>query len=398
MKKIIGVLLILTLHLTSCSLNNMFVKPMNYELLERTISAVEKLIRENHVTKVALCNFVNEKGKQDAYSEQFYDALYDQFVRRYSNQYQIISRQELRQILQTKQIKNEGSLTAFEITSLFDEIQNLNGICTGFIGGNSYYLTLFTPKDMYDNDSKGSKISDVDWQVEISNLLNKMIAKIKNATVQPICISTFDNFSDYTSNTLGKFLSYKIYTELHNTHQLNIIHRDDLPKILKEYELGQAGFIKPDNALKFGELVGAKTILIGKTSGDVNKSWYLNLSLIDLLTGQTLWTDDYVKIGSDFFDTFAIQGIDNIDFSNMSKFNKKVLLELINSADEKSSIVALKQSMIYLIMENAVSQEKSLTFTKGVIDSLLYHQRYRHFEIDSIYINELKKAKKLQQR
>ena len=391
-KKLIIYVVLLSFIFITCSTSLFVSRPLNYTLLEQTIAAIEKLVKENDVTKIALTKFTNENGNYDRYSEQFYDELYLRFKNRYGAQFKIVDKE---QMLAKLDAANRNALTAYEITSLFDKIEGLDGICTGFIGRNSYYLTLFTPKKMYDRDSERDRYTDRDWQVEVSNLLKKMIAKVDPGKIQPVTISAFDDFADNSSTSLGSFLSYKVYTELHKTYQLNINHRSDLPKILNEFALSQAGFIKPEDALEVGKLTGAKTILLGKTSGNMNKSWYLNLSLIDLQSGQTIWTDDYTKIGSDFFDTFDIKGIDHLDFSNLSEFNKKVILELIHSSDERSSLVALKQSMIYLIFENAFQQTNAFNFSKSVVDSLLSYQRYRMFEIDSIYIEKLKRLKEV---
>lgn len=391
-KKLFICIVLLSFIFITCSTSMFVSRPLNYNLLEQTLAAIEKLVKENEVTKIALTKFTNENGNYDGYSEQFYDELYLRFKNRYSAQFQIVDKE---QMLAKLDAANRNSLTAYEITALFDKIEGLDGICTGFIGRNSYYLTLFTPKKMYDRDSEGDRFTDRDWQAEISNLLKKMVAKVDPGKIQPVTISAFDDFADNSSSSLGSFLSYKVYTELHKTYQLKINHRADLPKILNEFALSQAGFIKPEQALEVGKLTGAKTILLGKTSGNINKSWYLNLSLIDLESGQTIWTDDYTKIGSDFFDTFDIKGIDHLDFSNLSEFNKKVILELIHSSDERSSLVALKQSMIFLIFENASQQTNAFNFSKSVVDSLLSYQRYRIFEIDSIYIEKLKKLKEV---
>ncbi|MBN2092968.1 hypothetical protein JW964_25320 [candidate division KSB1 bacterium] len=375
-----------------CAGNNQTLRPLNYTLLEQVLKDADKLLSENKVSKVAICNFVNENGNPDRASEQFYNEFYLQFKSRYGSQFQTIEKEVLNSML--VDIKNKA-LTAYEITALFDKIDGLNGICTAFIGRHKYYLTLFTPKEMYDRDSERHRLADSDWQIEISKLLAKMVKKIDVTTVQPVGISTFDNLSKNTTNALGDFLSYKIYTELHRSYNFNIIHRDDLPQIMKEYELGQTGFLKPEDALEVGKLIGARTILVGKTSGNINKSWYLNLSLIDLSSGQVLWTDDYTKIGSDFFDAFDDRSVDYIDFSNLSQFTKKTIMDLLYSTDEKSSMQALKLSMINLIIENASPKKATLNFTKSMIDTLLSYQRYRMFEIDSIYIDQLKKLKKL---
>ena len=215
--------------------------------------------------------------------------------------------------------------------------------------------------------------------------------------VQPIAVTTFDNFKDKSSNMLGEFLSYKIYTELFNTYHLNVNHRDDLSKILREYQLYDTGLFARRDAVEIGNLTGAKTLLIGKAAGNINESWYLNLSLIDLSGGILLWTGDYVNIGDDFLKEFNLTEFQTIDLSGMSKLQRKIVYELIHCKGKEESLVAIRKGLLSMILNRSMDEKDSLTFTTHVIDSLLRYQEYRIHEIDSLYINRLKTLEKLRQ-
>lgn len=122
----------------------------------------------------------------------------------------------------------------------------------------------------------------------------KKMEEQKNLPFKRIAIFPFESWNEYLSgNTLS---DYFIYHLMHNFHDLTIVERQELKRILKEQYFSQTGAINFETANLIGKIIGVDAIMIGKiTTLDtiINNKGAITVSfrIIDTNTGEILWSD-----------------------------------------------------------------------------------------------------------
>ncbi len=86
---------------------------------------------------------------------------------------------------------------------------------------------------------------------------------------------------------VGTLVAGELMAQLRQVHELMLVERSRLDKVLKEYELGQYGLINEKNAPKLGKFAGADAIILG-TIGESGGKFVIYAQVIDVHTGTTV--------------------------------------------------------------------------------------------------------------
>ena len=85
-------------------------------------------------------------------------------------------------------------------------------------------------------------------------------------------------------DNFGKIFTEVLTTSFVKSEAFKIIEREQLQKILKEFELTQSGIIDTSNAKQIGKMVGADAIVIGSVT-KIGNDMRLDARIIDVESG-----------------------------------------------------------------------------------------------------------------
>lgn len=71
-------------------------------------------------------------------------------------------------------------------------------------------------------------------------------------------------FKDYDYSLMGRALVHLINADLSEATPLKVVDRQRTEQMLKEIELGQSGFVNPEQSVKFGQFLGAQSFIFGQ--------------------------------------------------------------------------------------------------------------------------------------
>ncbi len=103
--------------------------------------------------------------------------------------------------------------------------------------------------------------------------------KIRLAVIQ---FKTLKNASQ--SNVLGTMVSEIFTTEAVNSNAFKIVEREQLNKVLKEFEISQSGIVDTSQAREIGKMLGADAIITGSVM-KIGSSIRIDARIIEIETG-----------------------------------------------------------------------------------------------------------------
>lgn len=111
-------------------------------------------------------------------------------------------------------------------------------------------------------------------------------AEDKVPSVYPTAIFTFEERGSGVKD-YGKKVSDILFASLAANPDLVLVDREDMKKTLDEHELNLSGVVSPDQAVKVGNLTGAKILLTGSVI-EADKTLYLVAKIIGTETSRVL--------------------------------------------------------------------------------------------------------------
>jgi len=116
----------------------------------------------------------------------------------------------------------------------------------------------------------------------------KIIPKIERAK---IAILEFEGLTEQEKkDNMGKIVTEIMITSLVKSRAFNIIEREKLSKVLKEFQLTQTGLIDTASAKEIGKILGADAIVTGRVIM-LKKRLRLDARIIDVVTGAIVVTE-----------------------------------------------------------------------------------------------------------
>lgn len=97
-------------------------------------------------------------------------------------------------------------------------------------------------------------------------------------------------FKDYDFSLFERGLIHTITADLAMATPLKIVDRQRTSQILKEIELGQSGFVSADDAVKFGQLLGAQSFIFGQYMILSKNTVRIDARVVKTSTGEIILT------------------------------------------------------------------------------------------------------------
>ena len=160
------------------------------------------------------------------------------------------------------------------------------------------------PKMMV-GDSKEIGIELVSYSIASAGSLNKDKTKIKvQGEKIKIGIIEFQSLNEEAKkDILGKVFSEVLTTSFVNSEAFKIIEREQIEKVVKEFQLTQSGIIDTSSAKQIGKMVGADAILTGSVI-KIGDDLRVDARIIDVESGiiltaeKTMGKADLKSIGT----------------------------------------------------------------------------------------------------
>jgi len=117
-------------------------------------------------------------------------------------------------------------------------------------------------------------------------ILLTVITAISSADIYPMAILPFSERGREVSEQ-GQQVTDLMFASLVINPELYLVDREDMAKILQEQELNVSGLVKPDEAVKIGQMTGAKIIITGSVM-QIGSSQYIVAKIIGTETSRVL--------------------------------------------------------------------------------------------------------------
>jgi len=110
----------------------------------------------------------------------------------------------------------------------------------------------------------------------------KIIPEIEKAKI--VILEFLGLNEEAKKDNMGKMVTETMTTSLVNSRAFNIIEREKLSKVLKEFQLSQAGVVDAASAKEIGKILGADAIITGSVMM-LRNELRLDARIIDVATG-----------------------------------------------------------------------------------------------------------------
>ncbi|MDP2341790.1 MAG: CsgG/HfaB family protein [Deltaproteobacteria bacterium] len=109
---------------------------------------------------------------------------------------------------------------------------------------------------------------------------------------QKFAVVPFENVGEEAAQrSLGLVVSDLVVTDLARDHRLGLVERGQIGKLMDELALQQSGAVNDAQALKLGEMSGARGLVIGRVA-DAGEDFIISARAVDAETGAVLVATD----------------------------------------------------------------------------------------------------------
>jgi len=103
-----------------------------------------------------------------------------------------------------------------------------------------------------------------DIDVELSDLAEKLAAKIKESAKKKVTVLDFTDLQGNPRGELGRYIAEQLTVNLVSLKRdFSVLDRANLKSILAEHKLTATGLVDPENAKKLGQFAGVDTLILG---------------------------------------------------------------------------------------------------------------------------------------
>ncbi len=153
--------------------------------------------------------------------------------------------------------------------------------------------------------------------IAIEKLANKISQYMAEQKKTKIAVVPFQDLSNDTVTTFGKYIAEELTTALFSSGKFNIVERNLLNKVLDELKLAQTGAVDPSSAKELGKITGVDAVVTGTIQDLVNRV-AVNCRLIETQTGN-IFAAASEKITKDETISTMLSGITQKKNENLNK-------------------------------------------------------------------------------
>tara|TARA_B100001964_G_C14198258_1_gene584462 strand:+ start:282 stop:1592 length:1311 start_codon:yes stop_codon:yes gene_type:complete len=101
-------------------------------------------------------------------------------------------------------------------------------------------------------------------------------------------VLSFDEVGESTKEKqLGKLVSAELQTWLRRDHNLLLVEREQLGRLIEEIQLGQTGLVNEEQAVEVGQMSGAEALILGSVL-EAGDRYVVNAKLVSTSSGQVV--------------------------------------------------------------------------------------------------------------
>ena len=284
---VIGLLFsIFSISILGCGSGNLLRKEsnINYKHLAKVLDVINETAIDEGFQQLAILNFSDSDGRTTIYSRNFNTQLYKKISLFDSQQYNVISQSEFRDVLNKLQIEDFGFIQSADLQRLHKEMPTLDAIVTGAVSLKEGPKIIFFK-------SNGEILH---WQREITKIVSDLVDTLKEKAIEPLAVSQFVAENDGKPNGFSKYMTAIVRYELVKAG-IDVISPEEIPKIVEQWKLQHSGITDDQTAVEIGNLVNARSTLTGSVSGNLSSSWNINAKLMNVVTGIIEWEDNLLS-------------------------------------------------------------------------------------------------------
>ena len=172
-----------------------------------------------------------------------------------------------------------GSFKAFNI---FRRVYNKD---TGWTGAYEYWYAPDVKRTVKSNPSWKTGKELISYKLATAEKPDEKIKIVIKGEKVKIGIIEFQSLNEEAKkDNLGKIVSEILTTSFVNSESFKIIEREQLQKVIKEFQLSQSGIIDTSYAKKIGKITGADAIVTGSVI-KIGSNLRLDARIIDVESG-----------------------------------------------------------------------------------------------------------------
>lgn len=192
----------------------------------------------------------------------------------------------------------------------------------------------------------------LDWRALLAiSLLGPASAQAQDDARATVAVMYFTNsalvnHSDY--EPLSKGIAEMLITELAASPALQVVERDQLQKLLEEQNLGSAGRVDKETAVRLGKILGARHMLMGGFVIDPRQNMRLDLRAVDVETSRV----EYVETVSGKAEN-VLTLISNLG----ARVSNRLKLPPLRNARQESKTSKPDQLRAVMLLSRALNEE-----------------------------------------
>ena len=103
-----------------------------------------------------------------------------------------------------------------------------------------------------------------------------------NLRYQRFAVANFQELGDSTKDKeLGLVVSAQLQSMLQNDHNLFMVEREEIARIVEEIQLGQMGLVSEKDAVEIGKMSGAQALIMGSVS-EAGANYIVNVKIVSV--------------------------------------------------------------------------------------------------------------------
>ncbi len=153
--------------------------------------------------------------------------------------------------------------------------------------------------DMLGLDKSARFTPDYNYPPPVIDLYNAVRDSLYPGTmdIHTVAVGDFEDnspfkgkFKDYDFSLFRLALAHTVMADLAEATPLKIVDRQRTGTLLKEIELGQSGFVSPQEAVHFGQMLGAQSFIFGQYMILSKDTVRIDARLVHTATGEVILT------------------------------------------------------------------------------------------------------------